>query len=108
MPPVYRAINSCFSIIPCPIIFQFVFTPTNHYSRRGLFDENLSLWGSWVIEGKRDYKTDKSDVGTPASTFFFAGDTAYCDAFKQIGRKFGPIDISAIPIGLSNYTYKGN
>ena len=27
------------------------------------------------------------------------GDTGYCEAFEQIGRQFGPIDLAAIPIG---------
>jgi len=34
--------------------------------------------------------------------FWFGGDTAYSDVFKQIGKKFGPIDLSAIPIGAYN------
>ena len=33
------------------------------------------------------------------SQFWFAGDSGYCDAFKTIGEKHGPIDLSAIPIG---------
>lgn len=28
-----------------------------------------------------------------------SGDTGYCGSFKQIGRKYGPITLSAIPIG---------
>ena len=37
--------------------------------------------------------------------FWFGGDTAYSDVFKQIGKKFGPIDLSAIPIGAYNPRY---
>ena len=33
------------------------------------------------------------------SQFWFAGDTGYCSAFKKIGERHGPIDLSAIPIG---------
>ena len=44
------------------------------------------LWGSWCVLG-------------PKYKFFFAGDTGYCEAFKQIGRVHGPFDLSAIPIG---------
>ena len=29
-------------------------------------------------------------------------DSAYSDVFKQIGKRFGPIDLSAIPIGAYN------
>ncbi len=30
---------------------------------------------------------------------FFAGDTGYCKAFQEIGKKFGGFDVSLIPIG---------
>ena len=66
---------------------KIIFTPANHYSRRSTFDENLALWGSFAIIGKDGNK------------FWFGGDTAYCDVFKQIGRKLGPFQLSAIPIG---------
>ena len=69
---------------------RVVFTPTNHWSRRGVFDENKALWGSWAIIGKDGNK------------FWFGGDTGYSDVFKQIGRRFGPFQLSAIPIGAYN------
>jgi len=31
--------------------------------------------------------------------FYFGGDTGYCPAFKQIGDKYGPFTLAAIPIG---------
>lgn len=34
-----------------------------------------------------------------AQRFWFAGDTGYCGVFKEIGQKYGPFDLSAIPIG---------
>ena len=35
-----------------------------------------------------------------SAKFYFAGDTAYCvDFFKDIGRKYGPFDLAALPIG---------
>ena len=30
---------------------------------------------------------------------FFAGDTGYCSSFLEIGKKYGPFDVSLIPIG---------
>ena len=66
---------------------SIVFTPSNHYSRRGIFDLNLALWGSFAVIGKQ------------GNRFWFGGDTAYCDVFKQIGKRFGPFQLSAIPIG---------
>ncbi|XP_054711170.1 uncharacterized protein LOC129220766 [Uloborus diversus] len=64
----------------------FVFTPAQHWSKRTLGDDNKSLWGSWCVLG-------------PKYRFFFAGDTGYCEVFKQIGKVHGPFDLSAIPIG---------
>ena len=72
---------------------KFIFTPSQHWSRRGLTDENKSLWGSWCVIGSRQ-------------KFFFAGDTGYYEeVFKQIGRKYGPFDLSAIPIGAYKPRY---
>ena len=57
-----------------------------HWSRRGLFDTNKTLWDGWVIE-------------VPEQKMIFAGDTGYSLDFKDIGECFGRIDISLIPIG---------
>eukprot|EP01132_Coremiostelium_polycephalum_P002452 gene2452-3028_t len=63
-----------------------VFTPTNHYSQRTLTDRYKVLWGSWVVKGD-------------SKRFFFTGDTAWCDVFKEIGYHYGEFDFAAIPIG---------
>jgi N-acyl-phosphatidylethanolamine-hydrolysing phospholipase D len=34
-----------------------------------------------------------------AHRFFFAGDTGYCPAFREIGDAYGPFSLAAIPIG---------
>jgi L-ascorbate metabolism protein UlaG (beta-lactamase superfamily) len=69
-----------------------VFTPSNHWGKRTPFDENHVLWGSWAVISGED----------GGGRFWFGGDTAYCDAFKQIGKKLGPFDLAAIPIGTYN------
>ncbi len=62
-------------------------TPTQHFSGRGLFDGNTSLWNGYVV--KMDGKT-----------LYFAGDTGYNPHdFKEIGKKWGGFDLSLIPIG---------
>ena len=66
---------------------RIIFTPANHFSRRGVMDKNTALWGSWLV------------IGSNGNKFWFGGDTAYSDVFKQIGKRYGPIDLSAIPIG---------
>jgi N-acyl-phosphatidylethanolamine-hydrolysing phospholipase D len=61
-------------------------TPAQHSSGRGLHDQNLRLWCSWVVIG-------------PDRRFFFAGDTGYFEGLAAIGRRYGPFDVAAIPIG---------
>jgi L-ascorbate metabolism protein UlaG (beta-lactamase superfamily) len=62
------------------------FTPTQHFSGRGIGDGNTTLWGSWVIK-------------TLAGAVYFSGDSGYFAGFKQIGDKYGPFDISFIETG---------
>ncbi len=64
----------------------FVCTPAQHSSGRGFNDQNLRLWSSWVVTA-------------PDHRFFFAGDTGYVRSLREIGRRYGPFDMAAIPIG---------
>ncbi len=65
---------------------NITFTPTQHWSGRGLFDRFKSLWGSYLVE----YKGRK---------IYFAGDTAHSQYLQQIARRFAPIDLAFLPIG---------
>jgi N-acyl-phosphatidylethanolamine-hydrolysing phospholipase D len=65
---------------------EVILTPAKHWSSRTLFDRNTTLWGSFSVIHKD-------------CRLFFGGDTAYCPIFKTIGEKYGPFDISLIPIG---------
>lgn len=61
--------------------------PAQHFSGRGLWDENLTLWCGYVVE-----------VG--GKVFYFAGDTGYNGVdFKNIGDTWERIDLSLLPIG---------
>ncbi|MDA8020786.1 MAG: MBL fold metallo-hydrolase [Thermoanaerobaculia bacterium] len=62
------------------------FVPARHWSRRGLFDVNRSLWGGWVVESTEH-------------TVYHAGDSAYFDGFAEIGRRFPGIGIAMLPVG---------
>jgi L-ascorbate metabolism protein UlaG (beta-lactamase superfamily) len=59
--------------------------PARHFSGRGVFDRDRTLWCGYVME-------------TPHQTLYFAGDTAYGRFFTDIGNHFS-IDLSIIPIG---------
>ncbi len=61
-------------------------TPAQHFSGRGLFDRDETLWVSYVIES-----TD--------SKLFFSGDSGYFEGFKAIGERFGPFDLTLIETG---------
>jgi N-acyl-phosphatidylethanolamine-hydrolysing phospholipase D len=65
---------------------RFVCTPAQHFSQRSLWDGNQRLWASWAVLG-RDRR------------FYHGGDTGYFAGFKEIGRRLGPFDVAALPIG---------
>ena len=64
----------------------FTCTPAQHSSGRGLHDQNLRLWSSWVIAGG-------------GKKLWFAGDTGYTPALREIGKRLGPFDLAAVPVG---------
>jgi len=65
---------------------SITYVPAQHFSGRGLFDRNHSLWGGFVVE-------------TPAGTIYFAGDTGFGPHFAAIRRRFGPATLALLPIG---------
>jgi N-acyl-phosphatidylethanolamine-hydrolysing phospholipase D len=60
--------------------------PAQHFSGRSVTGGNRRLWAGWVVEG-------------PTRRFYHAGDTGYFGGFREIGERFGPIDLAALPIG---------
>ena len=64
----------------------FTFTPVKHWSARGLFDRNESLWGGWFISSA-DY------------SIYHAGDTGYSEDFKETQKRLGSPKYALIPIG---------
>ncbi|MBF5060192.1 MBL fold metallo-hydrolase [Candidatus Neptunochlamydia vexilliferae] len=66
--------------------------PSQHFSGRGIFDKNRTLWAGYVVDFLREKKQEKR--------LYFVGDTGYNRRdFKRIGEEFGEIDLSLIPIG---------
>jgi len=66
--------------------FEIIAVPMQHWSKRNPFANNDTLWAGWVVKIK-EFK------------FFFLGDTGYTPLFKEIGKRLGPFDLCAIPIG---------
>ncbi|HJZ86714.1 MAG TPA: MBL fold metallo-hydrolase [Polyangia bacterium] len=65
---------------------QVTLVPAQHWSQRSLGDLNASLWGGYLIEAG-------------GARFYFAGDTGYPAAFREIGRRMPGIDYALLPIG---------
>jgi L-ascorbate metabolism protein UlaG (beta-lactamase superfamily) len=62
------------------------FVPVQHFSGRTLTDRFSTLWGGFVLEiGERK--------------IYFAGDSGYADHYSQTFERFGPMDLSLLPIG---------
>ena len=59
--------------------------PAQHFSARSLWSRNSSHWCGWVVSG--------------VNNFYYSGDTGYFHGFREIGVKFRPIDLAALPIG---------
>jgi L-ascorbate metabolism protein UlaG (beta-lactamase superfamily) len=69
---------------------KITFLPAVHWSKRTLTDTNKTLWGNFLIQ----YKNMK---------ILFACDTGYGNIYKEIGKKYGPIDITMINIGAYDF-----
>lgn len=59
---------------------KFVYTPSRHFSGRGL-TRDKSLWGGFVL-----------DAGS-GGKIYFTGDGGYGSHFADIGKKYGPFDL---------------
>jgi len=60
--------------------------PAQHFSGRGPFDRNRSLWCSWVLD-------------TPGGRIYFAGDTGFGPHFNDVKQRYGDFRLALIPIG---------
>ena len=67
----------------------FIAAPARHFSGRGMFDRNCTLWCSWIIQ-------------TQHVNVFFSGDGGYGKHFREIGEKYGPFDFAMMECGQYN------
>lgn len=68
---------------------DLIFAPARHFSGRGLFNKDKTLWGSWIIKSKN-------------KTLYFGGDSGYFNEFKKIGKEYGPFDLVMLDTGQYN------
>jgi len=66
---------------------EFTAVPVQHFSARTPFDRNKTLWAGWIIR-----EADGRQI-------LFVGDSGYSQDFSDIHERFGPMDLSLIPIG---------
>lgn len=65
------------------------FVPSRHFSGRGIFDRDESLWGGYTFT-------------TATHNIFWSGDGGYGEHFKEIGEKLGPFDMAFVECGQYN------
>ncbi|WP_298734326.1 MBL fold metallo-hydrolase [uncultured Chitinophaga sp.] len=65
---------------------HITFIPSQHWSKRGVFDTNKRLWGGFVIEAK-----DRR--------ICFGGDSGYDGRYKQLQQIYGSFDYALLGIG---------
>ncbi len=66
---------------------EITFLPAQHWSARGLFDRNQSLWGSWGV------------VARDGTAVYHGGDTGYGPHFAEIRARWRAPDLALLPIG---------
>lgn len=72
--------------------FKATAVPAQHFSGRKGADLNRTLWVGWILEFFSSEGLFKR--------VYFSGDTGYNSVdFRAIGKRFGPMDLSLIPIG---------
>jgi len=65
---------------------SLVCTPAQHFSGRGMFDRDRTLWSGFAL------RTEKGSI-------YYSGDTGYGDFFAEIAKRISPIRLSFLPIG---------
>lgn len=77
---------------------QITALPAQHFSGRGLFDRNTTLWASWAIQ---------SHSAQQSAKLYFSADSGYFDGFKKIGTQHGPFDLALIEAGAWDKMWEG-
>ncbi len=65
---------------------RLICTPAQHFSGRGSFDRDRTLWSGFAI------MTEKGSI-------YYSGDTGFGDFFNEIARRIAPVRLAFLPIG---------
>jgi L-ascorbate metabolism protein UlaG (beta-lactamase superfamily) len=65
---------------------KIVSTPAQHFSGRGMFDRDRTLWCGFALMTKK-------------GSIYYSGDTGYGNFFKEIAERISPTRLSFLPIG---------
>ena len=68
---------------------QVTSVPSRHFSGRGLGNRLETLWASFVL-------------GSPEHTVYYGADSGAWEGFEEIGRTYGPFDLTMLEIGAFN------
>ena len=71
----------------------FTCAPSQHFSGRGLFNRNSTLWASWAIKGNEQ-------------NVYFSGDSGYSSHYREIGERLGPFDLTFLENGAYSLDWK--
>jgi L-ascorbate metabolism protein UlaG (beta-lactamase superfamily) len=63
--------------------------PTRHFSGRGAFNRFETLWAAFALVG-------------PRHRVYFGADSGEWNGFAEIGKEFGPFDLSMLEIGAAD------
>jgi len=69
--------------------------PARHFSGRGLFNRNTTLWASYILQ-------------TASRNIFISGDGGYGRHFAEIGKRFESIDFAIMENGQYNTSWSTN
>lgn len=65
---------------------KLICTPAQHFSGRGMFDRDRTLWSGFALQME-------------TGSIYYSGDTGYGDFFSEIASKISPVKLAFIPIG---------
>lgn len=65
---------------------KITFTPTRHFTGRGLTNRFSTLWGAFALQGTH-------------KRIYFGADSGYTATFKEVGERFGPFDLALLECG---------